>query len=95
MFCLRSVVDHHPNSAFLRSYAGLLRQTAVELDPASSSSPVCLTCLMAPSMSALILLVAFFVMSRSTWFVAALQMRPKPVLCSFQLHIRPPPPAVA
>ena len=28
-------------------------QVAVELDPASSSSPVCLTCLMAPSMSAL------------------------------------------
>ena len=46
---------------------------------------------MAPSLSALILLVAFFVMSGSTVFVGALQMRPKPILSSFQLHIRPPP----
>jgi len=69
-------------------------QVAVELDPASSSSPVCLTCLMAPSLSALILLVAFFVMSGSTVFVGALQMRPKPILSSFHLHIRPPPAVV-
>lgn len=66
-------------------------QTVVELDRASSSSPVCLTCLMAPSISALILLVAFFTMSASTVFNGHLQMRPKPVLYSFQLYIRPPP----
>jgi hypothetical protein len=66
-------------------------QTAVELDRSSSSSPVCLTCLMAPSISALILLVAFFTMSASGTFVGRLQMRPKPVLCSFRLYIRPPP----
>jgi hypothetical protein len=70
---------------------GPAAQVSVELDPVSSSSPVCLTCLMAPSLSALILLVAFFVMSGSTVFVGALQMRPKPILSSFQLHIRPPP----
>jgi hypothetical protein len=66
-------------------------QAAVELDRASSGSPVCLICLMAPSISALVLLVAFFIMSGSTLFVGGLQMRPKPVLYSFPLYIRPPP----
>jgi hypothetical protein len=66
-------------------------QAAVELDRASSGSPVCLICLMAPSISALVLLVAFFIMSGSTVFIGGLQMRPKPVLYSFQLYIRPPP----
>jgi hypothetical protein len=65
-------------------------QAAVELDRASSS-PVCLTCLMAPSISALILLVAFFTTPGSARFVGRLQMRPKPVLYSFRLYIRPPP----
>ena len=46
---------------------------------------------MAPSINAIILLVAFFVMASSTLFVGGLQMRPKPVLYSFQLYIRPPP----
>jgi len=73
---------------------GPAAQVAVELDPASSSSPVCLTCLMAPSVSALILLVAFFEISSSLFFLGALQMRPKPVLSTFQLYIRPPPAVV-
>ena len=77
------------------SLGGLPTQTAVELDQATSASPVCLTCLMAPSMSALILLVAFFAMASSMLSVGALQMRPKPVLSSFQLYIRPPPQALA
>jgi hypothetical protein len=63
----------------------------VELDRASSSSPVCLICLVAPAISALILLVAFFIMPGSAVFVGGLQMRPKPVLYSFRLYIRPPP----
>jgi hypothetical protein len=66
-------------------------QAAVELDRASSGSPVCLNCLMAPSMSAIILLVAFFTMSACAAFVGRMQMRPKPVLHSFRLYIRPPP----
>jgi hypothetical protein len=61
------------------------------MDRASSGSPVCLTCLMAPSISAVILLVAFFTMPDSAVFVGGLQMRPKPVFYSFRLHIRPPP----
>ena len=74
---------------------GLETQTAVELDRTASASPVCLTCLMAPSLTAVILLVAFFAMASSMLSVGALQMRPKPVLSSFQLYIRPPPQALA
>lgn len=77
------------------SLGGVGTQTTVELDQATSASPVCLTCLMAPSMSAVILLVAFFAMASSMLFVGALQMRPKPVLSSFRLYIRPPPQALA
>ena len=66
-------------------------QSAVEFNPASSGSPTCLICLMAPSINAIVLLVAFFVTAGSTLFVGGLQMRPKPVLYSFQLYIRPPP----
>jgi hypothetical protein len=66
-------------------------QAAVELDRASSGSPVCLTCLMAPSISALIPLVALFALSATVAFFGRLQMRPRPVLYSFQLYIRPPP----
>ena len=66
-------------------------RATVELDQASSGSPVCLICLMARSSTAIVLLIAFVVMSGSTLFVGALKMRPDPVLCSFRLYIRPPP----
>ena len=66
-------------------------QATLELDTCSVGSPAWITFLMAPSISALILLVAFFTLSGSTVFVGGLQMRPKPVLYSFQLYIRPPP----
>jgi hypothetical protein len=41
--------------------------------------------------SAMILLVASFIMPHRTMFVGGLQMRLKPILDSFQLYIRPPP----
>ncbi len=66
-------------------------QATVELDRASSGSPVCLICLMARSSTAIVLLIAFVVMSGSAVFVGALKMRPDPVLYSSRLYIRPPP----
>ena len=64
---------------------------SVELSPASSGTPVCLTCLMARSSTAIVLLIAFVIMSGCAVFVGGLQMRPHPVLYSFRLYIRPPP----
>jgi hypothetical protein len=66
-------------------------QAIAESDSALSGGPACLVCLMAPSASAIILLIAFVVLSRSSAFVGGLQMRFKPILDSFQLYIRPPP----
>jgi hypothetical protein len=66
-------------------------QTALESSANSSGNPVCLICLMAPSISAIILLVAFFIMSGSPRFIGDLYLRPKPILESFRLYIRPPP----
>lgn len=74
---------------------GLGGQAAVGLDPVFSGSSTCLLCLMAPSLSAIILLVAFFIMAGSAVLVGDVQMRLKPVLYSFPLHIRPPPFALA
>lgn len=70
-------------------------QTSATLDPVPSGSSNCLTCLMAPSISALVLLVGFFITAGSALFVSGLQMRPKPVLYSFRLYVRPPPLALA
>jgi hypothetical protein len=64
------------------AFRGPDTQTSVELSPASSGTPVCLTCLMAPSINAIIFLVSFFFMFCSSAFVGGLQMRPKPILNS-------------
>jgi hypothetical protein len=66
-------------------------QFTVESDSALSGGPACMVCLMAASTSAIILLAAFVVLSRSSVFVGGLQMRFRPILDSFQLYIRPPP----
>ncbi len=66
-------------------------RATVELDQASSGSPVCLICLMARSSTAIVLLIAFVVITGSTVFVGRRQLRPDPVLYSFRLYIRPPP----
>ena len=63
-------------------------QTVVEMDRASSGSPVCLTCLMAPSISAVILLVAFITMPDSADFVGS-QLRRKPVFYFFPAAYSP------
>jgi hypothetical protein len=66
-------------------------QNALELGLASPGSPFCLICLMAPSTSALILLVAFFTLFRSTACTGSRQIHLSPIIHSFDLYIRPPP----
>jgi hypothetical protein len=46
---------------------------------------------MARSSTAIVLLIAFVVITGSAVFVGGQQMRPDPVLYSFRLYIRPPP----
>lgn len=70
---------------------GFETQTEVQSNPPSSGSSVCLTCLMAPAISALVLLIAFFIVAASSAFLGGLPPRLRPSLRSFQLYIRPPP----
>jgi hypothetical protein len=46
---------------------------------------------MARSSTAIVLLIAFVVITGSTVFVGGRQTRPDPVFYSFRLYIRPPP----
>jgi len=58
---------------------------------ASSSSPVCLMCLMASSATAAIMFVVFFSRLRSRTRAFSAQPQPRPFLHSFRLYVRPPP----
>ena len=94
--CLASVLlSTTVQAAHFCGFQGSNTPAASQLNPASSGTPVCLTCLMASAGSAIILLIAFLVMARSRVFAGSLQMRPRPILDSFQLYIRPPPFGVA
>jgi hypothetical protein len=75
-------------------YCGLRKPgspAALELDRGSSGGPLCLICLMAPSTSAILLLLALSVMFHAVLSLRLPQISPHPVLASFHLHIRPPP----
>jgi hypothetical protein len=94
--CLASVLlSTTIQTAHFCDLRGLDAPASVELNPASSGSPVCLICLMARSSTAIVLLIAFIIMSGCAVFVGGLQMRPHPVLYSFRLYIRPPPSSLA
>jgi hypothetical protein len=70
LVCLATVLlSTTIQTAHFCAFRGANKQAALELDPSSSGSPVCLICLMSPSTSAIILLVAFFIVSRSNAFV--------------------------
>ena len=60
-------------------------QAALELDPAWSGNASCLVCLLAPSASAIVLLIALFVSFHSGDRIGTLQMRPRPIIESFLL----------
>jgi hypothetical protein len=92
LVCLATVLlSTTIQTAHFCAFRGANKQAALELDPSSSGSPVCLICLMSPSTSAIILLVAFFIVSRSNAFVGRRRTPLRPILDSFDLYIRPPP----
>jgi len=90
--CLAAVLLS--TTAQVTHFCGLRKsnsQAALELDPALPGNPLCLICLMAPSTSAIILLVAFLNAFRTIVCVGGRQMLPIPIIESFHLYIRPPP----
>ena len=57
----------------------------------SPNTTLCLTCLMAQSVAAIVLSVAFSSILRRRVRIPLLQIQPRPFLESFQLYVRPPP----
>jgi hypothetical protein len=57
----------------------------------SFNTTLCLTCLMAQSVAAIALCIAFSSIIRRRVRVSPQRMRPRPFLESFQLYVRPPP----
>ena len=89
--CLRALcvvailVSTTVQAAHFCGFRGPGAQAALELDPASSGNASCLVCLMAPSATAIVLLIALFVSFHSGARTGALQMRPRPNIESFLL----------
>ena len=57
----------------------------------SANSTLCLTCLMAQSVAALVLCITFSSVLHRRVRVSPPQIHPRPFLESFQLYVRPPP----
>jgi hypothetical protein len=66
-------------------------QEAFRSQPASPSSAVCLICLMAHSAATALLVVVFSPTFRKRVRATVSQVRPRLLLESFQLYVRPPP----
>jgi hypothetical protein len=68
-----------------------LPDDGTQLRADSPNTTLCLTCLMAQSVAAIMLAIAFSSIFRRRLQVSPPQMHPRPFLSSFQLYIRPPP----
>jgi hypothetical protein len=68
-----------------------LSDDGTQLRADSPNTTLCLTCLMAQSVAAIVLPIAFSSILRRRLQVSPPQMRPRSFLSSFQLYIRPPP----
>ena len=66
-------------------------RAGTQLRADSPNATLCLTCLMAQSVAAVVLSVAISSIFRRRLRVSPLQIQPRPFLESFQLYVRPPP----
>lgn len=64
---------------------------SVELSAASANGALCLTCLMAQSAAAAIVFLGLFPAQLRSAVVRPPQVRPRSLLHSFTLYVRPPP----
>jgi hypothetical protein len=68
-----------------------LSDDGTQLRADSPNTTLCLVCLMAQSVAAIVLSVAFSSIFRSRLPLSLPQVQPRTFLSSFQLHVRPPP----
>jgi hypothetical protein len=62
-----------------------------QLRPDAPNTTLCMTCLMAQSVAAIVLTIAFCSVFRRRVRVSPLHLQPRSSLVAFQLYVRPPP----
>jgi hypothetical protein len=78
-------------TAHFCSLQSLDLREGTQLRADSPGSTLCLTCLMAQSVAAVVLCIAFSPILRRRVRGQTPQIHPRPFLESFQLYVRPPP----
>jgi hypothetical protein len=78
-------------AAHFCGFQSLDLRDGTQLRADSPNTTLCLTCLMAQSVAAIVLSIAFSSIFRRRARILLPQMRPRPFLESFQLYVRPPP----
>jgi hypothetical protein len=76
---------------FCGSQSFSLSDDRTQLRVDSLNTTLCLTCLMAQSVAAIVLSIAFSSIFRRRLQISPPQMQPRSFLESFQLYVRPPP----
>ncbi len=78
-------------AAHFCGFPSLDLRSGVQVQAESPNTTLCLTCLMAQWVAAMVLSITFSSVFRRRLCVSLLQIRPRPFLESFQLYVRPPP----
>ena len=87
--CLAAVlVSTNVQTAHFCGFRKSNGHSELELEPAASARS-CMFCLMAPSASSIVLLIALLIGFGNSGRVGILQVRPSPIIESFLLYIRP------
>jgi hypothetical protein len=78
-------------TAHFCGFQSLDLRDGTQLRPESPNTTLCLTCLMAQSVAAIVLSIAFSSVFRRRARVSPLHLQPRSFLVAFQLYVRPPP----
>ena len=78
-------------TAHFCGFQSLDLRDGTQLRPDSPNTTLCMTCLMAHSVAAIVLSIAFSSVFRRRARVSPLHLQPRSFLVAFQLYVRPPP----
>jgi hypothetical protein len=78
-------------TAHFCGFQSLDLRDGTQLRPDSANTTLCMTCLMAQSVAAIVLSIVFSCVFRRRARVSPLHLQPRSFLVAFQLYVRPPP----
>jgi hypothetical protein len=78
-------------TAHFCGFQSLDLRDGTQLRPDSPNTTLCMTCLMAQSVAAIALSIAFSSVFRRRARVSPLHLQPRSFLVAFRLYVRPPP----